>query len=223
MPLVDPPRALAVPISNWHGTTAVRKLRPRCSLPPAEALGPAEEGMRYRTHGWLRTDEARRLLADSSGGSVLVPMAEMQREADASADLAATAIDGIVALAGLPVPAHVGPRLAIAANLPPSSLRAVVGNASLVSVRAVDVPKLLSCVEDRHESNKLLERLFRTSASSATCWRPEERPDLERMRAADPSGGDPETGEKLTKMVSWGRVFYCRVSATAQAPRQCER
>lgn len=84
------------------------------------------------------------------------------------------------------------------------------------------MPKLLSCVEDEHESNKLLERLFRTSASSATCWRPEERPDLERMRQADPSGGDPETGERLTKMVSWGRVFYCRVSATTKAPRECE-
>ena len=136
-----------IPISNWHGTVAVRRLRERCSLPPEETLGPAEQGMRYRTHGWLRTAQARRLEMLSKGGIELMPTDEEMRRGDPAGEqtiLTVAAADAAAAasLAGLPVPAPPDPRphlpsprlLTIAPNLPLASLRALTGNISLVRV-----------------------------------------------------------------------------------------
>ena len=59
-----------LPIANWHGTTQERAKRRRCAL-PAEAHGPPENGMPYRTHGWLSSAQAKASLATFAG--TLVP------------------------------------------------------------------------------------------------------------------------------------------------------
>lgn len=203
-----------LPIANWHGTTQERAKRRRCAL-PAEAHGPPENGMPYRTHGWLSSAQAKASLATFAGTLVPdlggAPLAAAQRRdgrrrafdmADARARLN-------YAFRGVPVgrfnytsvregvvePPHGldlfdGPTLAIPTNGTEASLRALVDNLLGTNRRGLLKVYLRDARSilgcvDNEAANNLL---LERLFRMRWCWRPEE---MTEPRV------DPKTGSKV--------------------------
>ena len=156
-----------VPIGGWHGKYEARRARGRrCEL-PGRADGRPEEGMPYRTHGWLRAAHEAGPPFASFGGT-LVPHDE-------------NAVGAMGAARAATVPPVHGAELVDGAllRLPAASSDAKLREAlrssgwdtrPLLRVSLEDARKLLGCVVHVPPAQALLLQLFRFR----WCWRPEE-------------------------------------------------
>ena len=184
-----------LPIGSWHGTFRVRKARgSRCAL-PARADGPPEQGMPYRTHGWLRSAQARPHLASPGGTLVLHGDAKGGDGAAVKRPKAkAATVHGATLIRG-------GKLIRLAPGSSESALQSAVNSrVTLLTVSLSDASSLLGCVNHAATAQQLIIQLFRVK----WCWRPEEMTEP-RL--------DPRSNATIDVCV-WGL-------ADPMAPRQC--